>query len=155
MQEGTEMTGQTPDTSIDITWREEMRFDATGVDDVTVRLDSDAVHGGTGAGFRPLELMLISLGGCTGMDVLSILRKKRQQVTEYHVTVQGTQQQAYPRVYTAITIQHILHGNDLSEEAVKRAIELSETKYCPAYAMLSQAVDITSSYEIHPAAPPD
>lgn len=132
-----------------------MRFDSVGTDGVTVLLDSDGAHGGSGAGFRPMELMLVSLGGCTGMDVLSILRKKRQDVSAYRIEVSGKQATDYPHVFTDIAIRHIVHGNALNRDAVSRAIELSETKYCPAYAMLSKAATITSEFEIHPAAPPD
>lgn len=132
-----------------------MRFDAVGLDGITVMLDSSPEHGGTEAGLRPMELLLIGLGGCTAMDVISILRKKRQDVTSYHVEVSGTQQKEYPRVFTEIAIRHIFTGNNLSPEAVERSIELSESKYCPAYAMLSKAASISSSYEIQPAGPVD
>jgi putative redox protein len=89
------------------------------------------------------------------MDVISILRKKRQDVTAYHIEVSGARQQDYPRVYTEISIRHILTGNNLSAEAVKRAIELSESKYCPAYAMLSKAASISSTFDVRPAGPVD
>lgn len=142
-------------TVVEITLRDGMRFDALGTDGVAVSLDSDAVHGGSGAGLRPMELLLVALGGCSAMDVITILRKKRQEVTEYRVEVGGVQAQEYPHVFTAITMRHILHGSNLADEAVRRSIELSESKYCSAYAMLKQVADITSSFEIHPAAPPD
>ncbi|GAC1463460.1 MAG: OsmC family protein [Chloroflexota bacterium] len=139
-------------STIEITLREGMRFDAVGIDGVSVALDADAAHGGTGAGFRPLELMLVSLGSCTGMDVISILRKKRQKVTRYLVEVSATQAEKHPHVFTSVAIRHIFQGEDLTDEAVRRAIELSETTYCPAFAMLSKATTIQSTYEIH--APP-
>jgi putative redox protein len=132
-----------------------MRFRSVGQDGVAVQLDSDAAHGGVGAGLRPMELMLVSLGGCTGMDVISILRKKRQDVTGYRIEVRGARQAEYPRVFTDISVRHILWGNDLSEIAIARAIELSETKYCPAHAMLSKATPITSSFELRSGAPGD
>lgn len=132
-----------------------MHFEARGVDGVTVQLDADPLHGGTGEGFRPMELLLADLGSCTAMDVISILRKKRQNVTGYRVEVSGIQADQVPHVFTSITIRHIIRGDDLSDEAVRRSIELSETKYCPAYAMLSRAASITSAYELHPTAPAD
>lgn len=89
------------------------------------------------------------------MDVISILRKKRQQVTAYYIEVSGLQADSYPHVYTEIDIRHTLHGLDLSPIAVQRSIELSEARYCAAYAMLHQSARITSSFEIHPAAPAD
>ena len=136
-------------STIEIALQDGMRFDAVGVDGVSVMLDADAGHGGTGRGFRPLELMLVSLGSCTAMDVISILRKKRQRVSRYLVEVSATQANEHPHVFTSIAIRHILQGDGISDEAVRRAIELSETKYCPAFAMLSASTPIHSAFEIH------
>ena len=141
--------------TIDIDLLSGMRFDATGEDGTVVELDSAEEHGGVGGGFRPMELMLISLGGCTAMDVVSILRKKRQELTSYRVQVTGEQQDEYPHVYTDISIRHIFRGNGVDEQAVAHAIELSETKCCPAYAMLSKAARITTSFEVQPDTPKD
>lgn len=140
---------------VEVTLESGMRFEARGVDGVPIQLDTDPGHGGTSSGFRPMELLLAGLAGCTAMDVISILRKKRQRVTAYRVEISGLQTDEIPHVFTAITIRHILRGDDLLEEAVRRSIELSETKYCPAYAMLSRAARITSTYELHPTAPAD
>ena len=134
---------------------EGMRFVTRGADGIEVALDSDAEHGGSGAGFRPMELLLAALGSCTGMDVISILRKKRQAVTGYRVEVTGTRAADYPRVFTAIAVRHVVRGHDVAEDAVRRAIELSESKYCPAYAMLSKAAPITSDFEVQSALPAD
>jgi len=142
-------------TRVHIALQEGMRFDAVGEDGVSVMLDASPHHSGTGGGFRPLELLLVGLGACTAMDVISILRKKRQPVTAYRVEVSAHQTAAYPKVFTDICLRHIFHGEDLSREAVARSIELSETKYCPAFAMLQQATQIDSAFEIYPAGPPD
>ncbi|HLJ67480.1 MAG TPA: OsmC family protein [Chloroflexota bacterium] len=144
---------ETMTMSIDLL--EGMRFETAGQDGVTVTLDSDAEHGGSGRGFRPMELLLTALGSCTAMDVVSILRKKRQHVTGYRIEVTGVRANDYPKVFTAITIRHILSGPDLSEDAARRAVELSEAKYCPAYAMLSKAAAITTELEVEAAIPPD
>lgn len=128
-----------------------MHFEASGEDGVTVALDSPESHGGQGRGFRPMELLLVGLGSCTGMDVISILRKKRQDVTSYSVQVRGVSSTAIPHVYTEIDVHHVVLGNGVSEEAVGRAIELSETKYCPAWAMLRKSARLRSSYEVRPA----
>jgi len=141
--------------TVQIDLQEGMRFDAIGQDGIAIALDSDPQHGGNAEGFRPMELLLVSLGSCAGMDVISILRKKRLTVTGYRVEVSGVQQQDNPHVFTEISIRHILAGNDLPDEAVRRAIELSEGKYCPAYAMLSKAASISSSFEIQPGCPTD
>ena len=124
-----------------------LHFEAVNKERITVQLDTSAADGGTG-GFSPMELMLVSLGGCTGMDVISILHKMRQDVTSYRVDVSGVQATEYPHVFTEMTIHHIIQGNDVREDAVLKAIELSETKYCSAHAMLEKAAKITSSYEI-------
>ena len=96
----------------------------------------------------PMEMVLIALGGCTGADVVSILEKKRQQVTGYEIEVRGTRRNEHPRIYTHIEVIHRVRGHGIEENAVARAIELSETKYCSVSAMLSAAATITSSYEI-------
>jgi putative redox protein len=133
---------------VDVTLVEGMHFRATAADLVSVSIDSPGVPGSTPAGPSPMELLLIGLGGCTGMDVISILRKKRQQVTAYRVEVTGKVATEYPHVYTDIAIRHVVQGDAVSEEAVRHAIELSETKYCGAHAMLVKAAQISSTYEI-------
>lgn len=134
--------------AVEINLRDGMLFEGVGQDGVAVALDSDAGHGGRGLGHRPMELMLTTLGSCTAMDVISILRKMRQQVTGYRVEAHGEQAKSHPYVFTHISLRHIITGIDVREESVKRAIELSEQTYCPAYAMLSKAVPISTSYEI-------
>jgi putative redox protein len=96
----------------------------------------------------PMELLLLALGSCTGVDVISILRKKRERVTGYHVEVRGERRAEHPRAYTRIEVRHVLRGHDLSERAVAQAIELSDTKYCSVAATLRPAVEIVTSYEI-------
>lgn len=142
-------------TEVELSLKSGMHFEAVADEGIAVQLDSSPEYGGVGAGAQPLQLLLAGLGGCTAMDVISILRKKRQVVTRYRVQVSAVQANEYPRVFTSISLRHILEGNGLSEEAVRRAIELSENKYCPAFAMLERAAPISSSYEIHPAGPAD
>jgi putative redox protein len=96
----------------------------------------------------PMELLLIALGSCTAVDVVSILRKKRQQVTAYRVEVRGTRRAEHPRSYARMEVRHILRGRNLSEKAVAQAIELSETKYCSVAATLRPTAEIISTYEI-------
>jgi putative redox protein len=104
--------------------------------------------GGADDGFRPLELMIVSLAGCTGMDVISILQKKRQQVTAFQVNVQAERATEHPKVITSIVVEYHFQGHNLDRAAVDRAVELSETKYCAARAMLSQIVPITTEIRI-------
>jgi putative redox protein len=96
----------------------------------------------------PVELLLIALGSCTAVDVVSILRKKREQVTSYRVEVRGERRSEHPRSFTQMEVRHIVRGRKLSEKALAQAIELSETKYCSVAATLRPAVEIISSYEI-------
>ncbi len=96
----------------------------------------------------PMELLLLALGSCTAVDVVSILRKKREQVTGYRVEVSGTRRDEHPRAYTRMVVRHIVRGHNVSERAVASAIELSETKYCSVAATLRPAVEIVSSYEV-------
>src|SRR5438874_12209057 len=129
-----------------------MRCDAEDGSCHHVTLDA-AEHGvGQNAGFRPIELLLVGLGGCTGMDVISILRKKRQQVTGYEVHVTGVRAEEHPMVFVEITVEHIVTGHRLQPEAVARAIELSEQRYCGAGAMLGTLSHLTHTYRIVEAA---
>ena len=96
----------------------------------------------------PVELLLIALGSCTAVDVISILKKKREQVTGYHVEVRGQRRSEHPRHFTRMEVKHIVRGRKISERALSQAIELSETKYCSVAATLRPTVEIISSYEI-------
>lgn len=114
-----------------------------------IPLDAAEKVGGSDSATRPLELLLIGLGGCTLMDVISILRKKRVPFTDAWVELETPQAPEYPMVFTNVTIIYHVRGKDIKEADVARAIELSETKYCSANAMLSKAVPINNDYVIH------
>lgn len=129
--------------SVTAKWSTGLLFEGASASGQQVQLAGDPQ-----TGFKPLELMLVSLAGCTGMDVISILEKKRQNVTHFSVEVSGERQEDHPRVYTSIHIKYIVAGVALDPAAVERAVELSETKYCPAQAMLSKAAKITHEIEI-------
>ncbi len=96
----------------------------------------------------PMELLLIALGSCSGVDVISILKKKRQRVTDYRIEVSGERRADHPRSYTKMFVKHILHGRGVSPQAVAQAIELSDTKYCSVAATLRGSAEIVTSYEI-------
>ena len=105
--------------------------------------------GDENSGFRPLELFTLGLAGCTAMDVISILEKKRQQVTDFQVNVDILDRaQEYPKVWNRIQIEYIVTGKNVDPTAVERAIELSKTKYCPASAMLEKGMQIEHEYKI-------
>ncbi len=111
-------------------------------------LDSAKAPLGTHSGPTPMELVLIALAGCTGMDVISILAKKRQPFTGVQVLVEGETAEEYPKVYTKIRVEYVIYGVGVDPNAVERAIELSESTYCPVSAMLRYTAEITNSYRI-------
>lgn len=96
----------------------------------------------------PIELLLIALGSCTGVDVISILRKKRARVEDYRIEVSGIRRDDHPRGFTRMDVKHIVKGKNISESALAQAIELSESKYCSVAASLRPTVEIVSTYEI-------
>ena len=125
-----------------IVWDKKMAFHASSDSGFRLNLDTVLEQGGDESGFRPLELLLIGLAGCTAMDVISILLKKRQDVTGFEVHAHADRAQEHPKVFTTVTIEYILTGHNIDPAAVDRAVELSEKKYCPAQAMLEKAVRI-------------
>ena len=107
------------------------------------------MNGERSSGASPLELLLVALGGCTAADVVSILRKKREIVTEYRVEVRGERREEYPKSFRRIEVRHILHGRGLSDKAVADAFQLSDEKYCGVSATVRPTAEIVTSYEIH------
>lgn len=130
------------------TWQhEDLLLEAENDTGNKIILDSSTHVGGKNRGARPLQLMLISLAGCTGMDVISILQKKREPLQDFQVIVTAEQVDTHPKVFKTIHIEYVVTG-DVKESSLQRAIELSEQVYCPAQAMLRPAAEITSSYRI-------
>lgn len=95
-----------------------------------------------------MELLLLALGSCTGVDVISILKKKRQEVTDYHIEVTGQRRAQHPRAFTQMQVHHIVRGRNLTAKAVAQAIKLSEAKYCSVAATLRPTVTIVSTFEL-------
>lgn len=135
-----------------VTWKNGMTFTGSADTGFEVPLGAHPDVGGANDGFRPLELMAVSLAGCTAMDVISIVRKKKQEVAAFEVKVHADQQGEHPHVFTSIVIEYHFSGNNIDEAAVLRAIELSATKYCPAQAMLGKVVPLEMKYFIRDAA---
>ena len=115
-----------------VNWNGRMSFTGSADTGYEVPLGASPAVGGDNDGFRPLELMSVSLAGCTAMDVISILQKKRQDVTDFEVLVASDRAEEHPKIFTAATIEYHISGHDVSEKAVVRAIELSTERYCPA-----------------------
>ncbi|MBK6429567.1 MAG: OsmC family protein [Anaerolineae bacterium] len=124
-----------------------MHFDIE-VDGHHFMVDAASEVGGIDAGPQPVRLLIAGLAGCTGMDVISILRKKRQEVTHFEVEVNGARATDYPKVYTDIEVVYRVRGHNIDQASFERAIQLSEERYCPAMAMLRKAANITNRYEI-------
>ncbi|MGQ9625953.1 MAG: 2-oxo acid dehydrogenase subunit E2 [Anaerolineae bacterium] len=140
--------GEEEKSDVIIHWKGGMAFEGVDRSGRKVLMDTDFEHGGQDRGFRPLQLLLVGLAGCTGMDVASILRKKGEQLTDFQVRIKAKRAENHPRIYTDIHIEYVLRGVNLSPDAVERAISLSQEKYCPASAMLRKAANISYSYRI-------
>jgi putative redox protein len=110
-----------------------------------VKIDTDRERNSAPS---PMELLLLALGSCTGVDVVSILRKKRAHLTDYRVEVQGERRDEHPRSYKRMELHHIVTGRNISERSVSQAIELSEQKYCSVAATLRPTAEIVSTFEI-------
>ena len=133
---------------VSVTWqREDLLLEAENDTGNKIMLDSSASGVGKNRGARPLQLLLMGLAGCTSMDVISILKKMREPLEDFHVDVTAAQATEHPHVYTDIHVEYVITG-DVKEESVQKAIRLSEERYCSANAMLRQAATITSSYRI-------
>lgn len=113
-----------------------------------VPMDGPENFGGSNAGIRPKELLLIALAGCTGSDVAVILQKKKIQLDDFEMNIEAEQQETHPQVFTKIHLEYVFYGSNIPKEAVERAIELSQKTYCSVTAMLQKAVEITHSYRI-------
>lgn len=134
--------------TVQTTLTDGMAFSAQAGSGHTVLLDAAEHGGGHDLGFRPMEMLLVGLSGCTGMDVISILRKKQQQVTKYEIFVRGERAEDHPMVFTDITVEHVVTGHNINPQAVARAIELSETKYCGAGATLGKTAHLKHTFRI-------
>ena len=133
-----------------INWTGDASFRATTGSGHEIQMDGPPDHGGQNQGARPMEMMLVGLGGCTSFDVMSILKKARQDVTDCRAEIEAERADAVPSVFTRIHIHFHVTGNDLKEKQVARAIRLSAEQYCSASIMLEKAgVEITHEYTIH------
>jgi putative redox protein len=132
-----------------LSWKEKMTFVGRADSGHAVMIDTDPGVGGDDSAARPMELIALGLAGCTGMDVISILRKKQQKVSSFDVNVSAERANEHPKVFTKAIINYVVKGEGLDEAALVRAIELSALKYCPAQAMLSKAFPMELRYQIY------
>ena len=130
-------------------WDGDAKFVGDSETGHTITMDGPPDHGGKNQGPRPMEMLLLGLGGCTSFDVMSILKKSRQKVTDCSAEISAERADEVPAVFTKIQIHFVVKGDNLKESLVQRAVSLSAEKYCSASIMLEKGgVDITHSYEI-------
>lgn len=113
-----------------------------------VAIDTPKETCGSDAAIHPMEMVLLALGSCSGADVVSILEKKKVQLTGFEINIDAERAESYPMVYKKIQLEYVFYGQNIDKKHLEQAISLSEEKYCSVYAMLKPSVSITSSYKI-------
>ena len=131
-----------------LNWNGGMSFEGAGDSGFVQRMDAEESAGGENGAARPMEFIALGLAGCTAMDVISILRKKKQPVTDFKVMLHADRAEEHPKVFSHAVIEYLVTGENVDEAALLRAIELSAEKYCPAQAMLSKAFPMKLVYKI-------
>jgi putative redox protein len=134
--------------TVEAVLEEGMSFKVTTGSGHRLLLDAAEHNGGQDRGPRPMEMLLVALATCAGMDILAILRKKRQAISGYEVRVHGERTEEHPRVFVKITAEHIFTGHAITPDAVQRAIDLTEARYCGASAMLGKAAQLAHTFRI-------
>jgi putative redox protein len=134
-------------TSLDLNWTGNMSFESE-MNGHKIVLDADPGVGGENKGVRPKPLMLVSLAGCTGMDVVSILKKMRVEIEDFSVTVEANMTEEHPKHYDKMHIIYTFKGKDLPEAKIQKAVNLSEEKYCGVSAVYKKAMEITTEVKI-------
>ncbi|MBL4567624.1 MAG: OsmC family protein [Porticoccus sp.] len=135
-----------------ITWGGDAKFVAESETGHTIIMDGPPDHGGKNQGARPMETLLMGMGGCSSFDVVHILKKSRQDITDCVAEIEAERADTVPSVFTKIHLHFVVTGNNLKESMVRNAVKLSAEKYCSASIMLSKGgVEITHSFDIRPA----
>ena len=129
-------------------WKGDLTFVGSADSGFSLVMDAFKEVGGNESGFRPVELIAIGVAGCTGMDVISILKKKRQEVTDFEVLVHATRAAEHPKKITHMLIEYVVTGKNIDPAAVERAVQLSEEKYCPSIATIRNNVTIENKIVI-------
>lgn len=135
------------ETNAKVTWNTNLSF--YGKADIGISVPLGTQEDDDEKGFYPMQLIAIGLAGCTAMDVISILQKKRQDITSFEVKVSAARAEEHPKVFTEALLEYLVTGHGVDEDAVVRAIELSATRYCPAQSMFRQIIPISLEYEIY------
>ncbi len=134
---------------VTINWQQKMAMQANTQSGHTINLDGPPDLGGQNTGARPMEMLLIGMGGCTTVDVISILEKMRQTVSDCQVSIEAHRAEDHPKIFTNIHLKFNLMGDNLQPEKVQKAIDLSASKYCSASIMLGAMANITHEYSIN------
>ena len=134
--------------NVRIKWLDHMSFVGEAASGHSVVMDGSPEHGGRNLGARPMEMILLGLGGCTSFDIVSILQKSRVAIDDCIVEISAQRADEIPAVFTKIHVHYIVKGNNLQDKHVKRAVELTSEKYCSVSMMLKQSVEISYDYEI-------
>jgi putative redox protein len=133
-----------------MTWAGGLKFEGTSVFGHKIATDGSKEVGGNEDGFKPTELLLYGVAGCTGIDVVKILEKQRQQLTSLEIELTAHQSDSYPKPFHTIEVKYIATGPDLDEKKLAKAIELSESKYCVVSQTIQREAKVVTSYEIKP-----
>lgn len=131
-----------------VKWLDNMSFVGESASGHSVVMDGPPESGGRNLGVRPMEMLLLGLGGCSSFDIVSMLKKGKQDLVDCEVEISAERAESEPKVFTKIHMHFIISGNDLSEKRVKRAIELSAEKYCSASIMLCKTAEVTHDFEM-------
>lgn len=134
-----------------VKWLDNMSFVGESASGHSVVMDGPPEAGGRNLGVRPMEMLLLGLGGCSSFDIVSMLKKGKQDLVDCVVEISAERADSEPKIFTKIHMHFIISGNDLSDKRVKRAIELSAEKYCSASIMLGELAKITHDYELKEA----
>lgn len=133
---------------IEMSWAGGMKFESTSAFGHQIATDTAEQHGGQSDGYKPTELILYGIAGCAGVDVIRLMKKQRQEITGLTIEVIAHQQDEYPKPFHAFEVKYIATGKDLEEKRLKKAINMSEDKYCVVSQTMQEKAEITSSYQI-------
>jgi putative redox protein len=148
MKRAVEEKHETLPNVVKVKWVDGLRFVASDDKGHSIVMDVAKEHGGEGSAFGPMQLLLAAFGGCSGLDVVEILRKQRQKLEDLEIVVSGERVSEPPKVYSKVHVEYRLKGKDLQEKAVQRATQLSQDKYCSVGATLRGTAKVTYNYII-------
>lgn len=131
-----------------VKWLDNMSFVGESESGHSVVMDGPPDSGGRNLGVRPMEMVLLGMGGCTAFDTVLILQRQRQSITDCHVELSAERADKVPKVFTKIHVHYIVKGKNLDEKKVARAVEMTAEKYCSVSIMLAKSVDVTHDYEV-------